>query len=244
VTPPLFLVDVGRLDADRIRLDGAEGRHAATVRRLAVGERVDVTDGGGGLAECTVALAGSDYLELAVRSRRSVPAPQPRIVAVQALAKGDRGEFAVEILTELGVDEIVPWAANRSVVRWSGTRGERAVSRWRSTAWAATKQSRRAWLPVVTDPVDTAAVCRRLSSATLPVVLYESAERPLHGLSVPAAGEVVVVVGPEGGMTDDELAAFRSAGASICRLGPTVLRTSTAGAAALSVLLARSGRWA
>lgn len=243
MTPPVFLVDAGRLDADLVTLAGPEGRHAATVRRLGVGERVDLTDGEGTLAECSVAAVRRDQLDLAVGVRRVVPAPAPRLVVVQALAKGDRGELAVELLSEVGADEIVPWSAARSVSRWSGERGEKALARWRSTAREAAKQSRRAWLPVVPAVAGTPAVCARLAAAALPVVLHETAAEPLTGATVPAAGVVVVVVGPEGGITDEELAAFAAAGARAYRLGPTVLRTSTAGAAAASVLLAASGRW-
>ena len=244
MTPPVFLLDPAELLADVVTLSGPEGRHAATVRRLAVGERVDLSDGLGTLAECMVLAVRRDTLDLAVAVRRVVAPPTPRLVVVQALAKGERGELAVELLTEVGADEIVPWSAARSVTRWNGERGEKALARWRSTAREATKQSRRAWLPVVGPAVDTGQVRDRLRSASLPVVLHESADVALAGVSVPADGDVVVVVGPEGGISADELAAFVAAGARAYRLGPSVLRTSSAGAAAASVLLAASGRWA
>jgi 16S rRNA (uracil1498-N3)-methyltransferase len=162
---------------------------------------------------------------------------------VQALPKGDRGETACEVLTEVGVDEIVPWSADRSIVEWRGARGDKALDRWRSTARAAAKQSRRAWLPVISPLAMTAEVAERLRAATLGVVLHESATTPLAGLDVPAAGEIVVVIGPEGSITDDELAVFASAGAAAYRLGSSILRTSTAGVVAAAVLLGKS-RWA
>lgn len=241
MTAPLFYLP--QLDGPLLRLDGAEGHHAAVVRRVRVGERVDAGDGAGRVASCVVASVESAVVTLTVESLRVEPVLSPRLVVVQALAKGDRGADAVEAMTEVGVDEVVPWAASRCVVRWDGARGDKALGRWRATAREAGKQSRRAWLPTVCELASTADVCARLRAAAIGVVLHESAELPLAGLALPSAGEVVVVVGPEGGITDEELAAFASAGASAYRLGASVLRTSTAGVAAAAVLLAASGRW-
>lgn len=242
MTAPLFL-RTGDLPGagGRLVLDGPEGRHAATVRRLRPGEVVHVGNGAGSVAETVVASVGAGEVHLDVVRRRDEPAAQPRLVVVQALAKGDRGEAAVEAMTEVGVDEIVPWAAARSVVQWHGERGERALGRWRSTAREAAKQSRRAWLPVVAAPASTPAVAVRLAAADLAVVLHEDAAAPLAGSAVPAAGEIVVVVGPEGGIGAEELAVLGAGHAR--RLGPTVLRTSTAGVAAAALLLAAGGRW-
>jgi 16S rRNA (uracil1498-N3)-methyltransferase len=238
VTAPLFLAD--SVDGDALTLGGDEGRHAATVRRIQRGERVDVGDGRGTVAECVVTAVGRDSLDLDVVRRRVEPSPEPRLTVVQALAKGDRAEDAVEAMTEVGVDAFVPWAAARSVVRWEGARGEKALGRWRSTARAAAKQSRRAWLPEVHDLATTADVATLLRNAALAVVLHEDATRPLAGVDVPASGEVVVVVGPEGGITDDELAAL---GEEPYRLGRNVLRTSTAGVAATALISSRTARW-
>lgn len=239
MTPPLFLIDEVP-DRDEFLLTGPEGRHAARVRRLAAGEVLDVGDGRGTVAHCVVTAVDGDALRLAVRERRVVAPRQPRLVVVQALAKGERSELAVELLTEVGVDVIVPWAAERCVVRWQGDRGRRALERWRSTAREAGKQSRRPWLPEVLDLHTTAQVAR-LRGCLL--VLHEGAERSLAGQGLPAEGDVVLGVGPEGGVTDGELAAFTAAGAVAVRLGPEVLRTSTAGPAAVAALSARLGRW-
>lgn len=228
---------------DRVRLDGPEGRHAATVRRLVAGERVVLTDGQGAWARCRVTSAERDQLDLAVDERRVDPPAQPRLVVVQALPKGDRGELAVELMTEVGVDVVVPWAASRCVTQWKGDRAEKALGRWRSTAREAAKQARRTWIPDVVRVESTAEVAQRLAAASLAVVLHEEAARPLANADVPEGGEVVVVVGPEGGITPEELTAFAAAGASEVRLGPDVLRTSTAGTAALAVLLSRTSRW-
>ncbi|MPZ97444.1 MAG: 16S rRNA (uracil(1498)-N(3))-methyltransferase [Propionibacteriales bacterium] len=241
MTAPVFLAE--SLVGDEIVVDGAEGRHAAVVRRVRVGEQVDLTDGLGGMASCRVIATSKTGLTCAVESRRTETAPAPRLVIVQALAKGDRGELAVELLTEVGVDVIVPWAAARCVTRWQGERAAKSLARWRATAREAAKQSRRAWFPDVRDLVSTADVGGLLTAAALPVVLHEAAEVPMAGLIVPAVGDVVVVVGPEGGLTDDEVSAFDRAGGRALRLGPSVLRTSTAGVAAVAALLSRTPRW-
>lgn len=243
MSPPVFLCEAERLGSDRILLDGPEGRHAAAVRRLRPGERVDLTDGAGLVAECVITSAGHDSLRLEVTARRREPVPEPRIVVIQALPKGDRAELAVEAMTEVGVDAIVPWAAERCVTRWRPERRAKALGRWRGTAREAAKQARRAWLPEVTDLAATPQAAERVASATLAVVLHEEAECPLSVLDVPSEGEIVVVVGPEGGITTEELTAFEAAGGVAAVLGPTVLRTSTAGVAAASVLLSRTGRW-
>lgn len=240
-TAPLFLVEELPA-ADSFALSGDEGRHAARVKRIAVGEPVLVSDGRGSVADCTVSAVRPDGIELAVRARRTVPAAEPRIVVVQALPKGERAELAVELLTELGADEIVPWAASRSIVQWLGPRGDRALQKWRRTAREATKQSRRAWLPVVAPLASTAEVAARLADAT-GLVLHEDAPSALATVDLTGRGEVVVVVGPEGGIAPDELDDFVAVGARAVRLGEPVLRTSTAGAAALAVLSARLGRW-
>lgn len=241
MTAPVFLLSP-LPDADRLTLDGPEGRHAATVRRLRVGERIDVTDGEGRVAECVVAAAARDRLELDVKARSFVPAPEPRIVVVQALVKGERSELAVELLTEVGVDEIVPWQAQRCVASWAA---ERSGRRWEQAAASSAKQARRARWPLVTQLATTEAVERRIASAALALVLHESAVEPLTEVldKPPATGDVLIVVGPEGGLTDGELDAFAAAGAHQVRLGPSVLRASTAGCAAAAVVLAAAGRW-
>jgi 16S rRNA (uracil1498-N3)-methyltransferase len=241
--PPVFLVPPGSLDAEIVTLSGPEGHHAAAVRRLRPGERADVSDGAGTIAECAVQSVARDSVTLSVRSVHRVPAPQPRITVVQALPKGDRGELAVELMTEVGVDAIIPWAAQRCVVRWQGDRGERALAKWRSAAREAAKQSRRAWLPEVPALASLADVAKRASDAACAVVLEADAESALSHLPLPDQGEIVLVVGPEGGIAPAERAALAEAGAIEARLGPTVLRTSTAGAAAAAVLLTRTSRW-
>ena len=238
---PLFLLEE-LPEAGELLVDGAEGRHAVEVLRLTPGERVRVGDGRGAVAESKVLSAGAEGLRVAVLARFEVAPPSPEFVLVQALPKGDRGPLAVDLATELGVDRVVPWTAARCVTRWRDDRVAKGVAKWRAAAHAASKQSRRARVPEVTEPMTTREVCGLLGDADLALVLHEQARRPLAELPIPDSGTVVVVVGPEGGLTDGEVVAFRAAGAEAVRLGPEVLRTSTAGAATLAALSMRT-RW-
>lgn len=243
MTLALYLVaTIG--DGPLLELIGEEARHAVGVKRLTVGERALLSDGRGGIAEGEALEVARDRVVFAVRARRRDPEPVPRVVVVQALPKGDRADLAVEVLTELGVDEIVPWAAGRSVSQWRGSdKIERGLEKWRRTAQEAAKQSRRSRIPAVAGLAATGDVARRIASSDAAFVLHEEAADYLGGQRLPAAGEIALVVGPEGGITDQELAEFQAAGAHSVRLGPEVLRTSTAGAAALAVLSGAIGRW-
>ena len=226
-----------------VELTGDEARHAVVVRRIRVGERVALTDGRGTTATCAVTATGRTTLTGAVEDVSRAEQASPRLVVVQAIPKGDRGELAVEMLTEVGADALVPWAAARSVAVWRGERGAKSLAKWRSSAREAAKQSRRSWFPEVTGLASTRDVAALLRDAALAVVLHEAAEAPLAALDVPERGDVVVVVGPEGGVSDEELEAFVRAGARAFRLGSSVLRTSTAGVAACAALLSRTARW-
>jgi len=239
---PLFLLEE-LPDGEELLVDGAEGRHAVDVLRLAPGELVRVGDGRGAVVEGAVVSAGPHGLAVAVSARFEVPEPEPEFVLVQALPKGDHGPLAVDLATELGVDRIVPWTAARCVTRWREDRVAKGVAKWRAAARAASKQSRRPRVPEVTDPMTTREVCGLLADVDLAVVLHERATRPLAQLDIPRSGTIAVVVGPEGGLTDGEVVAFRAAGAQSVRLGAEVLRTSTAGAAALAAL-SFGTRWA
>ncbi|GAA4933321.1 16S rRNA (uracil(1498)-N(3))-methyltransferase [Streptomonospora halophila] len=261
MTPPVFLCEPGRLDGGTVVLSGPEGRHAATVRRVAVGEPLHLVDGAGTRARCRVLEAGGDRVVCAVEERGVDPPPRPHLTVVQALPKGDRGELAVEVMTEAGVDRIVPWAAERCITRWKPERAAKSLAKWRAAAREAAKQSRRSRIPEVTEQAGIGEACARVAAAGVAVVLHEDAGVRLSALPLPerltapeppAAGAgagpadedgIVLVVGPEGGFSESELGALETAGAVRALLGPTVLRTSTAGVAALSVLQARCGRW-
>ncbi|PVE04585.1 16S rRNA (uracil(1498)-N(3))-methyltransferase [Streptomyces scopuliridis] len=244
MTAPVFVVEGGGLRVGTVTLDGPEGRHAVSVRRLRVGEEIVLTDGAGTGAYGTVAaVEGKDRLDVAVTEVRTEPEPTPRITVVQALPKGDRGELAVETMTETGVDAIVPWQAARCITQWKGERGAKALAKWRATAREAGKQSRRLRFPEVTDALSARQVAALLADADFAAVLHEGGSKPLATASLPSEGRIVLVVGPEGGVSPQELTAFAEAGARPYRLGRSVLRTSTAGTAATALLLGRTGRW-
>ncbi|ADG75099.1 protein of unknown function DUF558 [Cellulomonas flavigena DSM 20109] len=252
MSAPVFVVEPGLLADVRAGgeylLDGSEGRHAGVVQRRGPGERVDVVDGAGVRLVARVRAVGPEGVRLDVDEVVVEPAPEPRLVLVQALAKGDRDEMAIEAATEVGVDVVVPWQAERSIVVWRGERAQKSRARWIGTVRTATKQARRARMPQVEHALDHAALVARVGAVVaaggVAVVLHETAATPLRDIALPAGGEVLVVVGPEGGISDREVAALTAAGAAVARLGPHVLRTSTAGPVALAVLADRLGRWA
>ncbi|UZI31334.1 16S rRNA (uracil(1498)-N(3))-methyltransferase [Streptomyces sp. VB1] len=247
MTAPVFVVERMPTGPEFV-LEGPEGRHAVSVKRLQPGEDVVLTDGLGHWAEGVVRAAeGRDRLTVTgLDTLHEEPAPAPRITVVQALPKGDRGELAVETMTETGVDAIVPWQAARCITQWKGDRGAKALTKWRSTAREAGKQSRRVRFPEVADAMTTKQVAALLAAADFAGVLHEDRDHdstPLATAGLPAAGSIVLVVGPEGGVSPQELSAFAEAGALPYRLGRSVLRTSTAGTAATALLLGRTGRW-
>lgn len=229
---------------DTVHVTGPEGRHAVGVVRVRVGDELLVSDGAGRRASVVVTDVDRAQLSARILDLVHAPEPSPRFVLVQALAKGDRDEQAVEAAAELGVDEVVPWQAARSIVQWRGAdKEEKGRRRWEAVVAAAAKQSRRARIPVVGPLVRGSGLRDLVESAALAVVLHEDAQRPLAGTRLPDEGDVLLVVGPEGGITPEELGSLAEAGARVVRLGPEVLRSSTAGPAALAVLNATS-RWA
>lgn len=239
---PVFHADAASLPADvgaTVRVDGPEGRHAAVVRRLRTGEVVLLTDGLGRGVRGPVVAVDKQGITVEVSAVLVDDAPPVRLVVAQALAKGDRGELAVELLTEVGVTEILPWQASRSIVRWTGERGTKSLARWRSTAREAAKQSRRLRTPVVSDPVGTSALLERVASADVTLLLHVEADLTLADVVLPTRGEVLMVVGPEGGISPDEITVLAEAGGRPTLLTPHVLRTSTAGVVACAGLLLR-----
>lgn len=249
---PVFVVSEAEFSAAEggASLDvlGAEAQHAASVRRIRAGEAVDVVDGRGGRARGTVRSAARDRVTMDVTTwSREAPA-RPGLILVQALAKGGRDEHALETATELGIERALPWQAERSVSVWSGPKIPKAVARWQAIALAAAKQSRRSWVPTVDQPRSTKELCawirEQAEGGALVALLHEEASAALTQLPVPAdCPAVALVVGPEGGIGEKETAALVEAGAKLVRLGPHVLRTSSAGPAGLAVLATRLNLW-
>jgi 16S rRNA (uracil1498-N3)-methyltransferase len=226
---------------ERISVTGAEARHAVTVSRLAPGESLAVGNGAGLVVTGTIVSAEPAEFVLEVVTVSDTPPASPAIWLAQALAKGDRDEYAVQQATELGVDGVIPWAAQRSIVKWEGNKVAKGAQRWSAIVREASKQSLRPWIPEVGDLASTAILCALAGQARM-LVLDPTAEQPLSAFE-PDGRDVVLVVGPEGGISESELARLTAAGASAWSLGASVLRTSTAGPAAIAVLNTRLGRW-
>jgi 16S rRNA (uracil1498-N3)-methyltransferase len=245
--PGLFFIDALPDSGELAVVDGVEGFHAATVRRIRVGEELILGDGAGGLARCIVEQTARDGLQARVLDRRQVAPVRPPVTVVQALPKSERSELAIELATEAGADALVAWQAARCVARWDGARAEKGLRRWRAVARAAAQQSRRAYLPSVDGVLSTAALATRIGEVTasggVVLALHEAADGTLTDLSLAQASSVMLMVGPEGGIAPDELDAMVDAGASAVRLGPTVLRTSTAAAVALGAIGVLTPRW-
>lgn len=225
----------------RISVTGSEARHAVTVSRLAAGERISVGNGSGFVATGVIVSAEASEFQVEVESVTQEAPASPAVWLAQALAKGDRDEYAVQQATELGVDGVIPWSAQRSIVKWEGAKVRKGHDRWTAVVREATKQSVRSWIPEVADLAST-AVLGQLAAQTRMLVLEPTAKLQLSELELDSR-DLVLVVGPEGGIAPAELSRLEASGAELVRLGITVLRTSTAGPAALAVLSAKLGRW-
>ncbi|WP_431231322.1 16S rRNA (uracil(1498)-N(3))-methyltransferase [Mycolicibacterium psychrotolerans] len=243
----LFYADAIPVVGQRAVVDGDEGFHAATVRRIRPGEKLVLSDGDGTLARCEVDETSKRGFSAQVLERWTLARPHPTVTVAQGIPKSERSELAIELATEAGADDFVAWQADRCVARWDGERAEKGLRRWRAVARSAARQSRRGYIPAIDGPVATAAlvdlVAARVGAGGLVLALHESADRPLAELPVAQADSIMLIVGPEGGISDAELGRLADAGATAVRLGPTVLRTTTAAAVALGALGVLTGRW-
>lgn len=230
-------------EGSTITVGGSEGRHGALVKRLVPDEQVQLVDGRGRRASGVILSTDRNSFSVKVVHVVQDRVPQPQMIVVQALAKGDRSQLAVEMLTESGVDVIIPWQAERCIVRWNGEKAARGRARWVAAAESATKQSRRSRIPEVRALAHLPEVAAAIADSDLAIVLDESGGARLAHIAVPRSGSVCLVVGPEGGISPAESTALFEAGALVARMGDSVLRTSTAGVVAASVVMARSGRW-
>lgn len=242
----LYVDDVPPI-GELARVEGDEGFHAATVRRIRPGETLAVSDGAGTVADCVVEGADKRLLTARVTDRRTVAPVRPTVTVVQAIPKSERSELAVELATEAGADEIIAWQAARCVARWEGDRAEKGLRRWRAVARSAARQSRRPYIPEVTGPCSgrglASLLTERVAAGAVALVLHESAQRPLAGVDLADADSVLLIVGPEGGISDEELQTLHGCGAVPVRLGSGVLRTSTAAAVGLGAIGVLTTRW-
>lgn len=248
MTASVFVVEPATLtgvqEGSVVSVDGPEARHAVSVMRLEVGETLELVDGQGRRVTGIVALTrGSNHLEVTVLTIVDEPPADIRFLVAQALPKGEHGELAVDLMTQTGVDVIVPWRAQRSVVQWKADRVEKSLGKWQAAAVQAAKQSRRARTPVIVDPESTSLLCSRVAGVTLALLLHEEAEASIADVPLPATGDILLIVGPEGGISDEERSLMVAAGAIEVRMGPTVLRSSLAGATAITAIATRT-RWA
>lgn len=247
----MSLLPYVHLDADlagagagaTVPVDPAARHHLTRVLRLRDGAALEVSDGRGSAA---LARLDGDGVVLTADAA-TAPLPHPTLSVLQGLPRSRKLDEVVRQVTELGADRVVPVAAERSVTRLEGDRADRAVERWQAVARAAAEQSRRPWRPEVTDVVSVGRVTAALPVGTRVLVAHVGAPVPLPdvigSLTARATPHLAIAVGPEGGWSDSEVTALVDAGADVVGLGPTVLRTEHAAAAALAVIAALAGRW-
>lgn len=230
-----------------IELSGPEGRHAATVKRIGPGERVTLINGRGAWAAAAVTATRKNSLTLVVEETGTTSVPTPAVTVVQALPKAERSELAVDLATQAGADAIIPWQADRCVSRWTGPKVAKGVAKWEAAALAAAKQSRRIRIPAVADPVTTTQLVElvqaRAGQDTIVMVLHEEAAEPITSLDLDQTREIILLVGPEGGIGTAELDRLRAVGARAVKLGPEVLRTASAAMVALAAIGTLTSRW-
>jgi 16S rRNA (uracil1498-N3)-methyltransferase len=242
---PMFTYDFQKTPAvgDVIDISGAEAKHAVQVRRMRVDEAIQLTDKAGLRVHGLVKATQKSSLSVLVNSVESESAPPLKLTLVQALAKGDRDELAVQAATELGVMFVIPWESDRSVSRWIGIKEDKGVERWQTIATEAAKQSLRVWHPVVAPPIKGSSVAELTKSFDAVLVLDPTSSVGLASIDFPKEGSIALVVGPEGGISDEELSDLELAGAKLVHLGQPILRTSTAGIAGISAITALTGQW-
>lgn len=242
---PLFFAAIGSdtVVGSSFTLGGPEAKHAVSVRRMSIGEAIAVSDGSGIKIRGRVSKLQKETLELSVESIDEILPPNCQLFLVQALAKGDRDELAIQACTELGVFGVIPWQAERSISIWKAEKRQKGQTRWQAIVTEAAKQSLRALIPKVGEVLDSQELGSALAGFDQVLILDPEATTSITDLTPPATGRVAVVVGPEGGMSEQELESFAKAGFSSVRLGAGVLRTSTAGMAAVSYLQAKLGDW-
>lgn len=235
----LFFVD--QLSAGTTQeLGGDEGHHAVAVMRLGIGEQIKIADGAGNWVSGTITEVNKKSLKIDVAQRGSAQAGKPELIVVQAVTKSDRTKEMLELLTVGGADQIIPWQAERCISKWKSD----SAQKWQSAIKDAAKQSRRVKLPVLGDEVTTNQLIKLFQPADKVVILHESADTGISQLNLSNEfARVILIIGPEGGVSDNEISQLESAGAVTARMGELVLRSAHAGFAALSAVQSSIGRW-
>jgi 16S rRNA (uracil1498-N3)-methyltransferase len=227
-----------------VTLGGSEGKHAVNVRRMRVGEGIQLSNGKGLRVRGQVSALGNSSLTVSVESVEQEAQPLVGLTIIQALAKGDRDELSIQAATELGCWAVVPWQAERSISKWEGAKISKSVDRWQTIVSEAAKQSLRVFEPQVAQPLGSKQLVASVKEYDLVLVLDPTADKGLGSLALDLSHKsVAIVVGPEGGISDHELEALEDSGAVRVHLGAPILRTSTAGVAAIAVIQAKLGLW-
>jgi 16S rRNA (uracil1498-N3)-methyltransferase len=217
-----------------ITVAGDEAHHAIKVVRLNLGEEIVLTDGQGSWAQGKVSEISKKSFDVAVDLRGFEDSHSPELVVIQALTKSDRMRETIELLTVAGVDRIIPWKAERSIAQEK----ESSMEKWSAVATAAAKQSRRVRFPIVESALTTKQIVERFGAKI--IILHESASYKISELTFLDQDPIVILVGPEGGISDAEL---NQLSGSVVRLGKEVLRSAHAGFAALSAVQTLIQRW-
>jgi len=235
----LFFVD--QLSAGTTQeLGGDEGHHAVAVMRLGIGEQIKIADGAGNWVSGTITEVNKKSLKIDVAQRGSAQAGKPELIVVQAVTKSDRTKEMLELLTVGGADQIIPWQAERCISKWQ----KDSAQKWQSAIKEAAKQSRRVKLPVLGDEVTTNQLIKLFQQSDKIVILHESADTGISQLNLSNEfARIILIIGPEGGISDAEISQLEAAGAVTARMGELVLRSAHAGFAALSAVQSSIGRW-
>jgi len=231
-----FVEDLPTQIGQIYEFDNEDANHAVRVLRMAAGETFMLADGSGAWSQVKAFAIKKKSMEVEVMASGFQEALPTTITVVQALPKSDRAKEAIELLTEAGVDRIVPWAASRSIGK--------ASDKFAITAREASKQSRRLRIPEVTDIATTEQICEAIKLSDLAIAFHESSEVKLSNcVSSHNVAHLLIIIGPEGGITSRELDQFKEAGAKIALMGRPVLRSAHAGIAAVAAVSALLKVW-
>jgi 16S rRNA (uracil1498-N3)-methyltransferase len=235
-----FFVPEGTdFSVSQIEVDGDEAHHGVNVLRLKQSEQVKISDGVGNWGIGKVNQLSKKSFTVEISDRGFEPAPKQQVIVVQAILKNDANKEAVDFLTQVGADEIIPWQSQHSI----GKIDVKSLSKWQTVARESSRQSRRVRIPVITNTHSTESLISKIQDLENIFVLHESAENRLSQIEINQEADVFLIVGPEGGLSEFEVNTFMAAGAKVVRLGESVLRAANAGAAATSVVMSRTGKW-
>ena len=234
-----FVAEGTDFSANQIEVDGDEAHHGVNVLRLKTSEEVKISDGVGNWGVGTVSQVNKKSFTVEILDRGFEPASKQRVVVVQAILKNDANKEAVDFLTQVGADEIIPWQSQHSIGKFD----DKSLSKWQSAARESSRQSRRVRIPVISNAYSTENLISKIKGLQNIFVLHESADNRLSQIEINQEADVILIVGPEGGLSEIEVNTFVTAGAKIVRLGESVLRAANAGAAAASVVMSRTGKW-